>query len=504
MATVLGLDIGTTGVKGIAFSPDGVSLASGYRRYRLIQQRPGWAEIDPAEVSAAIRDVVRSVASEAGSGSIGAICSAALGEAIVPVDDGYRPLDYSVIAIDHRAEQQTAAFSRLVPPEEFFHITGQFEHPIASLFKVLWWKQERPNVFAAARRFLCWNEMLAVLLGVEPAISPSLAARTGMYDLESATWSSRILEAAGLSPQLFAPIARAGAVLGTVSPTIAADLGLGRGCLLVSGGWDQVCAALGAGACEPGIVVNSMGTTDSLNATFSRITVSQSMREKGLSCSPHLIDGLFCTNAFSAGGGNLLAWYQSTINGSSRSELEAGDVARLVDQALAASRNPPLVLPHFIGSGTPAMDAQSLGCMIGLTTATTREDLLRGILEGIALEMGVNLECLVSCGLPVTRIHVCGGAAQSRPVLEMRSSVFGRPVFPLAIEEAGCLACGMLAARALDPGVRLEELVSRWVRTGEQVDPDPSQAAAWKAKKGIYSRLYPSLKSIMHDMRAQR
>ena len=461
---MLGLDIGTTGVKGIAISPEGVPLATAYQRYALIQQQPGWAELDPGEVSRAILSVIRSVASEAGRGSIAAVCSTALGEAVVPVGDAFRPLDNSIVAIDHRAEAQTAAFTTKLPPEEFFSVTGQLEHPIASLFKILWWRERRPEVFRTARRFFCWNEMLAVLLGVDPAISPSLAARTGMYDLARAAWSGRILDAAGLSPDLLAPVARAGSILGEVSSAIASDLGLARKCLLVCGGWDQACAALGAGAFEPGVVVNSMGTTDSLNATFRGILTSRAMMESGLTCTPHPVDGLFCTNAFSTGGGNVLSWYRDLIAGSEVPGSTNREMALLVDRALAADSRLLMVLPHFSGSGTPAMDPQSLGCIIGLTTATTREALLRAIIEGIALEMWVNLECLVSCGLPVERIHVCGGAAHSRATLEMRSAVFDRRLIPLAVDEAGCMACGMLAANVLDPSMDLATLAKQWVR----------------------------------------
>ena len=499
--SVLGLDIGTTGVKSVAFSPEGVPLASSYQRYSLIQEQPGWAELDPREVSRAILSVVRSVASQAGKGSIVAVCSTALGEAVVPVDKAYAALDNSIIAIDHRAEAETAAFAAQLPPDEFFGITGQLEHPIASLFKILWWKEKRPEVFRAARRFFCWNEMLAALLGVEPATSPSLAARMGIYDLTAATWSGKILEAAGLSPDLFAPVAPAGSILGEVPPTIASDLGLARKCLLVCGGWDQACAALGAGAYEPGVVVNAMGTTDSLNATFRGVMTSRAMMESGLTCTPHPLDGLFCTNAFSTGGGNLLSWYRDLIVGQKGSGSKEAEMALLVDRALATDPGALMVLPHFIGSGTPAMDPQSLGCIFGLTTATTREALLCAILEGIALEMWVNLECLVSCGLPVERIHVCGGAAHSRATLEMRSDLFGRRLIPLVVDEAGCVACGILATSALDPSNGPATLAKRWVRTEEPICPDQAQSAAWGKKKAIYSQLYPTVKSILHDMR---
>ena len=497
---VLGVDIGTTSVKAIAFTPEGRRLAAAQEEYALIRPKPGYYELDSLRMLEAVRTVIGVVCARAGRGEIRAVACSALGEAVLPVDSSGNPLGNTVVALDHRAADQARALAESIAPEQFFRITGQALHPIASICKILWWREHEPELFARARMFLCWNEMLAMYLGVRPAVSPSLAARTGLYDLRSGAWSQRLMQLADLSQERLGRIAAAGEVVDRVDRSRAGQLGLHPRCVYVSGGWDQVCAALGCGAVREGIVVNSMGSTDSLNATYRGVNTSPAMLDNRLTCTPAAVAGLYCTNAFSLSGGNLLAWFRDQLDGE-RAERLAGEGKNYFEELVAESahsRHPALVLAHFSGSGTPHMDAESRGAVLGLSLASGKADIARGMVEGIALEMAQNLEALKRCGIPVQSIHAGGGGARSRQILQVRADAFNRPLIPLHVEEAGCLACGMLAARALDPSLQLEQLAESWVRRGSPVEPLPEQAARFAAKREIHARLYPALKELNH------
>ena len=497
---VLGVDIGTTSAKAIAFTTEGRRLAAAQEEYALIRPKPGYYELDSPGMLAAVGKVIGAVCTEVGRGKIRAIACSALGEAVLPVDADGNPLGNTVLALDHRATDQARALAESIAPEEFFRITGQALHPIASICKILWWREHEPELFARTRRFLCWNEMLALHLGVRPAISPSLAARTGLYDLRAGAWSQRLMQLADLSEERLGCIAAAGEVVDRVARASADQLGLHPRCVYVSGGWDQACAALGCGAVREGIVVNSMGSTDSLNATYRGIHTSQAMLDCRFTCTPAAVAGLYCTNAFSLSGGNLLAWFRDHLD-AERAKRLAGEgrdyFTQLIEEAVH-SRHPALVLAHFAGSGTPYMDADSRGAVLGLSLASEKADIARGVVEGIALEMAQNLEALGRSGIPAESIHAGGGGARNRRILQMRADAFNRPLVPLEVEEAGCLACGMLAARALDPSLRLEQLARSWVRRGSPVMPRPEQAARLARKREIHARLYPALRELNH------
>ncbi len=498
----LGLDIGTTGTKGIAFDEEGHAVASAYRPYPLFAPQPGWLELEPGQVLEAVGEVISGVAQEAcakGYGRIHAIASAALGEAVVPVDAQGQCLDRSITALDLRSRRQVERFaSECMGPEALFRITGQVLHPILTLGKILWWKTEKPEVFAHARRFLCWNEMLAAWLGLEPALAPSLAGRTGLYDVRQGDWSDEILGLAGLSREYLGRIVPAGRIVGEIPGQMCSKLGLDPRCVLVSGGWDQSCAALGGGAIEPGVVVNSMGSSDSLNATFDSANTSEAMQRSSLTCNPQSADGLYCTNAFSTCGGNLLQWWKGQL--ASPEELEASRSGRnvydvIVESAMQAE-NPALVPAYFAGAATPHMDASARGGFLGLTLATTRADMARGLLEGIAFEMALNLENLRKAGLPVTRVFAGGGAAKNQQLLQLRANAYRMPVTVLQNEEIGVAACGMLARGALDGAGALKSIVQQWVHHGKTVDPQPDAVSAYQERYSIYVELYEALRPI--------
>lgn len=493
---VAGIDIGTTGVKVLVFAEDGKVVAAARRGYALVQGQGDRCELNPDSMRAAVEDAIREATSSAGRGSVRALAASVLGEAITPVDKANRPLDNTVTALDRRAAKQVERFSLRIDADRFHRISGQALHPIASLFKIMWWKDEKPELFSNTNKFLCWNEMLAIILGVDPAVSPSVAARTGMMDLGSGDWSEEILDCAGLDRGILPRIAPTGNAVGIVPDSTASMLGLARGCIVAMGAWDQVCATLGSGAIREGTVVDSMGSTDSLNAVYASPRSSGSMRASGFTCTPALPAGMYCTNAFSLGGANLLSWFRTLID---EGEPAAGGERRFLDRAIEearASRSPALVLPHFAGSGTPTMDHDSLGAMAGLALGSKRSDLVQGLVEGIALEMAANLDALRHAGLPVERILAVGGGARNPTLLQLRSDVFGEEITPLLVEEAGCLACGMLAAAALDGATRVEDLAHSWVGKGEPVRPRPEWAAYYRELRSVHASLYPALRTI--------
>jgi len=495
---VMGVDIGTTGVKGIAFDENGVKAASAYRSYPILAPKPGYLELASSQVIGAVRDVISGICRRVGVGRVKAVASSALGEAVVPLDDRGRVLYNTITAVDSRARNEVTWLEGRLGKERFYEITGQPLHPITTVAKLLWWKNNESDVFASADKFLCWNDMFARILGLEPAISPSLAARTGLYDLRSKTWSEEILDLVGLEPERLARIVPAGEIVGAVDSGVAAELGLAEDCVLVSGGWDQACAALGSGATEPGVIFNCIGSTDSLNASFGELNTSAALAERGLSCTPHVLDGLYCTVAYSMTGGNLLEWYRDRF-GHEELELACARHSNFYDVMVEnafKSTHPIMVLAHFAGTGTPYMNPTSMGAMLGLTLATEKCDVSMGILEGICFEMALNLDNLKEAGLPVRLVLAGGGGARNERLLQLRSNVFDHRLTVLENEEAGCYACGMLATTAVRRTKDLPALAESWIEYGETIVPDPAEAERYRRRKEIYAGIYPALADL--------
>lgn len=253
--SVMGLDIGTTGVKACIFDAGGKLLARHYREYPLLFPQPGWSEIDPKQVLDATKAVVAAAAGEATSkgDAVAAVCVSAQGEAVTPVDAKGAPLGNSIVTFDARTAPYVSFWEEKLGRGEFFRITGMPLHGMYTLPKVQWWKDNRPKVHKNAKRYLCYEDLAAqAVFGLEPVIGTSLAGRAGAYDLHARGWSEKLFGIAGLDTKLFARPLAAGTVAGEIPAAACDSLSLAPKAKLVVGGHDQALCAIGCGIDRPG------------------------------------------------------------------------------------------------------------------------------------------------------------------------------------------------------------------------------------------------------------
>lgn len=499
----LGVDIGTTGAKAVVFRPDGMVAASAYREYPLIHPRPGWAELDPRQVWAAVTEVIRESAAQT-KDPIQALAFSALGEAVTPVDVHGEPLDNTLIAMDVRAERECAWLGEQLGRRALFEITGQPLHPMYSLNKILWWKNHKPEVYRQTHKFLCWQDYAVSRLGCDPVIDYSLASRMFTFDLRHKTWNTRILETADLAPDRL-PIPRpSGTVIGSVSPSAASPLGLTAYTQVVAGGFDQPAAALGAGILAPGVAVDGLGTVECVTPALDRPVTDDALLEGNIPCCPHVVDGLYIFMAFNFTGGNLLRWHrdQFALEEKLEAERTGRDVYDLIIEKALRTETGAMVLPHFLGTGTPHLDPHSRGAILGLTLDVTRHQAARAILEGIGYEMLMNLSILERAGVSIGELRATGGGAKSPAWLRLKASLFGKRITAMKTTEGGCLAMAMQSATACGEYATIQEAIGQALQFGETYDPDPEQQAYYQNRFATYLKIYPRLKELNHELAA--
>ena len=228
--SLLGLDIGISGCKAVAFSPAGAMLAESYREYPLYQPQPGWLELNPAEVWSAVKTVISEVTAAlaaAGTDPVRALGISTHGESVVPLDEQGRPLCGFISSIDTRASQQAKWWAEELGRERIFAITGMPLHPMYTVNKLMWLREYDPATFRAAQRFVCMADFIFTRLGLPPTMDYSLAGRTMAFDLTSLTWSAEILELAHLDERQLSATAPAGTVVGEIAPAVARRAGAG-------------------------------------------------------------------------------------------------------------------------------------------------------------------------------------------------------------------------------------------------------------------------------------
>lgn len=491
----LGIDIGTTGCKAGVFSGDGRLLGLAYREYPLLSPEKGWAELDSARVIQGCVDVIREAAGRCSGDPVLGIGITCQGEAFTPVGRDGCYLGNGMVSSDVRAATIATEWSREFGVRRLYDLTGHTPHPMFTLFKLLWLRDRRPDAWARAAKFYCFEELLQARLGLEPAISWPLAGRTMLFNVRSHRWEEGILSAVGLEENRLAPPVASGAVVGEVPANVAAELGLPRGVKVVAGGHDQPCGALGAGVVEPGTAMYATGTVECICPAFAQPIFAENLMQSNLCTYDHAVPGMYTTVAFSLTGGNLLRWFRDQWAQSERDEARrsGADPYDLLLREMPGEPTDLTVLPYFTPSGTPYFDAEVPGAILGLRLSTTRGQVLRALLEGVAMEMRLNVEILDRAGLRIRDFRAIGGGAKNRTLTQLKADVLDRPITTLAVTEAGCLGVALLACAA-DTGAKPQDLAGAWVKRQEVVEPDPARAAIYCEKSRVYQSVYPWMK----------
>lgn len=492
----MGIDIGTSGCKAAVFDSSGKLLSSSYREYPLIIQLPGWAELDSRKVIDACFEVIRKAASEAAE-PVRALAVSSQGEAFTPMDKNGEFLDNATVSSDCRAAEISESWSERFGREKLYGISGHTAHPMFSLFKLLWLRDNKPGLWKQTDKFLCFEDLLAYKLGGGPAMGWPLAGRTMLFDVVNKTWNEEILKAVGIRKnQLAAPLP-SGTVSGTVSTETATELKLPENVKIVTGGHDQTIGALGAGVFTEGCAMYASGTVECITPAFSKPVFSDSLFKNNLCTYNYSLNNMFTTVAFSLTGGNLLKWFRDEFG---RKEIEEAESSKLDAYDLIMSNMPEtpsslLVLPYFTPSGTPYFDTSTKGAILGLRLSTGRWEILRALLEGVAMEMKLNLDILDKSGVAINELRAIGGGAKNRDWTQLKADVLNKPITSVEITEAGCLGAAALAFAA-DTGRTAEECAQNWIKTKDIIHPDPEKAALYSEKFKTYKELYPSLKSL--------
>jgi xylulokinase len=496
MNNYMGIDIGTGGCKAAVFNEKGRQISVAYREYNIISKHAGWAELDTREVMEKCFEVIRESASQIQEGWVVGLGISSQGEAFTLVDLHGNALCNALVSSDTRANEIIGPWTEKFGEEKLYRITGHTPHPMFSLFKLLWIKEHSPGIWEKTHRILCFEDLLQYRLGIkDPSMGWPLAGRTMLFDVVNHKWDDGILENAGIRKEQLSDALPPGSFAGTVVAKIGRQLNLSDQTIVVTGGHDQTCSALGAGAIEPGIAVYASGTVECITPAFKKQVFSRELHKNNLCTYDHAAPGMYATVAFSLTGGNLLKWFRDEFG---PLEMEQGrrekrDPYELLMAQLPKEPSRLIVLPYFTPSGTPYFDVSVKGAILGLDLSVTRMEIMRALLEGIAFEMKLNLELLHQSGCEVQELRIIGGGARSLSHVQLKADVIGMPITRVDVTEAGCMGAAMLAKAACSKQL-VRDIALEWVQPTSRIEP--RQQEHYVAKFQSFKRLYPALKGL--------
>ena len=496
---LIGLDVGTTGCKCTIFDAEGNICSYAYREYNIISPGTGLFELNPEEVWDAVRFVIGTSVKKHRGEEVTALCISSFGESAVPVDRQGKVLYNSILYTDTRGSLQCEQLKYAMGLQNIMELTGVHAHPMYTINKVKWFKDNMPEIYKATWKFMLFEDFILFRLGNTAVIDYSLASRTMAFNVTKKAWEDTIFNAAGIDRDIFSCVAASGTIIGTVSREIADELGLPAGVKLVTGGHDQVCAAIGGGIIKEGRAIDGIGTVECITPAFDSPVVNKYMLDNNFACVPHAKEGMYVTYAFNFTGGSLLKWYRNNFAVAEMLEAQkSGENAySILDSKAAKQPTDILVLPHFSGAGTPYMDIAAKGAIIGLSFDVTPGQLYRALLEGVTYEMMYNMECLGRAGVIINELRAVGGGAKSELWLQLKADILGKKVVTLNIDEAGTLGTAILAGTATGVYKSIEEAVDVLVKIKKEFVPDKKNHEIYLGNYEKYKKIYSRVKEII-------
>lgn len=489
-----GLDIGTTGCKISVFQTDGTMMGSLYRDYP-VQRSHSAHEVDAAAIWTAVQGLIAQAARD--YPGIAGVGITSFGESFVLLDERDAPILPVMLYTDPRGDEQSARLEQQIGREKLITITGLTAHSMYSLPKLMWVKENLPEVFQTVKRVCLMEDYIVYMLTGTVQIDYSLATRTMAFDIRKLCWSGEVLAAAGIDSSLFAKPVPTGTSAGCVRKEIADALGLNENTIIVSVSHDQVAAAIGSGVFDESATVDGAGTVQCTTPVFHSFDAAK-MAENNYCIVPFIKEGSYVTYAYSYTGGALVKWFVDNLAGFAVREAAEKNL-NIYDYLEGEAEGPTgiLVLPHFAGAATPYMDGGSKGAFVGLTLSHTQQDLYRAIMEGVCYEMRLNQERLQQSGVTVAPLHATGGGARSRVWMQMKADVLNVPVKALATSEAGAVGSAMLVGVAVGAFSDLHQAASLMVRERETFCPREEVHAKYEAVYQRYKKLYEAVRPLV-------
>jgi xylulokinase len=509
--SLLGIDIGTTGCKATVFSEEGKPLAFAYEEYDIVRPKPGWSELDPTEVwkrarraIAAAVGAARSADSGARGDPVTALAASSMGEAMVPVSRDRRILGPSLLMIDSRGEEYLPLLSSAIGAEKLYRINGNILGVQYSLPKLMWIRDNAPEVYAKTWKFLLWGGFVAFMLGAEATTDHSLASRTLLYDVDRRVWSKEIADAAGIDLAKLPDPVPAGSRIGGVSAEMAAELGLPVGTPIIAGTHDQCANAVGCGVIDAGYGMSGMGTYLCFVPVFSQRKPPAAMMRWGLNTEYHAAPDRYVSFIYNQSG-LLLKWFRDTFARADKDAAEKSgkDVYEQLIREVPKGPSSVVVLPHFTMTGPPEFIADSSGVIVGLKLDTTRGDILKGVMEGAVFYHREVVDSIAETGIEMKELRAVGGGSKSDAWLQICADILGKPMVRARVSEAGCLGAAIIAGAGIGTFSSLSEGVRAMVDLGERFEPDPARQREYQERYARYRALWPLMKDYLRAGRAE-
>ncbi|HTK08872.1 MAG TPA: xylulokinase [Ktedonobacteraceae bacterium] len=508
MQTLLGIDLGTSGVKAALFAvDDGRLIADALIDYPLYHPHPGWAEQNPSDWWQATLTAIRScVAKGAASGvqpaEIRGVGLSGQMHGVVLLDAQQQVLRPCIIWADQRSDAQCRWITEKVGASNLIEYVSNPALTGFSAPKLLWIRDNEPEIFARARTMLLPKDYIRFRLTGVMGMEISDAAGTCLLDVKHGNWSQEVLRAIELDPALLPDVVPADAVAGTISAEVASQTGLQAGTPVAGGGADNACGAVGNGVVVPGLALVSVGTSGVVLAHANSPQVDTSGPVPRVHTFNHAVPNAWYLMGVTQGAGLSLRWVRDNIGLPERAlERWTGlDAYEYLSQEAAgapAGCDGLVFLPYLQGERTPHLDAYARGGWIGLTASHDRRHMIRSVYEGVAFSLRDCFAIIKEQGLHIEQMRATGGGAKSPLWRQIIADILNTELVVTNASEGPAFGAALLAGVASGVYSSVQEACNQTVRIIERTEPSQETQQAYTRAYETYTALYPALKPVI-------
>ncbi len=504
MSFIVGIDVGTSGVKTLVISETGEIITQATAEYPLYHPKAGWAEQDPEDWWQGTLTTLKKVAQDLGpkAKEVKAIGLSGQMHGSVFLDKAGKVLRPAILWCDVRTAEQCRYITEKVGGRE--RLIGYTSNPALEGFtapKIVWLQQNEPEVYQQVDKVLLPKDYVRYRLTGEIFTEMSDAAGTVLLDVVNRRWSQEVLSALNISPDIMPEVREATDVCGTLAAEVAEAAGLPAGIPVAGGGADNACGATGAGIVKAGRVLSSIGSS---GVILVHTDEPQTDPEGKVHTFNHAIPNKWYVMGVIMAAGLSLKWFRDNFAHMEKQleNLTGVDAYDLMSKQ--ASQTPPgaeglIFLPYLNGERTPHADAYARGVFFGINPRHTRGHMIRAVMEGVVYALRDSVEIIRGMGIPVEQVRAIGGGAKSPLWRQMQADIMQLEVATLNVDEGPAFGAALLAGVAAGIYSSVEEAAESTVRITHTTEPNKALTKLYDDYYQLFRSLYPALKDRFRE-----
>ena len=498
-----GLDLGTTGAKTIIFDMEGHPVSSGYREYGCYYPHPAWVEQDVDEMIGALYETSKEALFKGGidpKDIISIAASTTRGNAVF-MDKNDRPIKL-LSWQDNRATEEVEMIADKLGSDKYYKITGMPNSTTWSLPKILWFRENEPELWEKTKKHVQLQDALLIALGAEGYYQDeSEVALMGLWDTDNHCFSDEIHDTFDLDWDMYTEVVQPGTVVGKIGKEVSEKCGFAVGTPICVGIGDQSAATVGAGVVWPGMLSVSLGT-GGMAIAFLENKYRDPMGKTII--SNHAVEGAWQFEGLQNGSAGVFRWFRDEIATLEREQC-AGDGSDIYEVLTGMSAAVPpgadglLMIPHFATAGTPRWNSYARGLFYGLTFAHGKAHMARACMEGIILEQRDIVQSILTNGIDLKSVRIIGGPTRSEFWNQIQADIYGLPTETLKVTDAAVLGAGLAGPVGVGEFKDIREAVGALVKPGKRYEPIPENVKVYQEMFGIYTKVYEALEASGAD-----